>query len=64
MEDAADGVANWLGDEFEDDEHLVLLKISLPETFLVEIDPELNLSASICRMNIPTEFIEVENSDF
>jgi hypothetical protein len=31
-----DAVVNWLGDEFEEDEELVVLKITLPEDFPVE----------------------------
>lgn len=45
--EASDGVMNWLGDCFDDDEELVLLTLEISSD-LVEPDPELDLSAVIC----------------
>jgi hypothetical protein len=39
QEDAENGLMNWLGDEFEEDESLALLKITLPLSFPLKKDP-------------------------
>lgn len=62
VDEAEDAVMNWLGDEFDDDEPLDLLQISLPSTFPLDNDP--NSFEVISRLDIPPSFIQLYRSSF
>jgi hypothetical protein len=62
IEEADDGVCNWLGDCFDENDELVLLEIS--ELTDYEDDPELPLSAVICFHSIPASVIKVINHNY
>jgi hypothetical protein len=50
-----DGVVNWLGDEFEDDEELTLLSIKLPNDWTLMHDG----FEYVSKQPIPPKYIEV-----
>lgn len=54
-EDAEDAVMNWLGNEFEEDEPLTLLKVSLPAGARVTREA----FEIVCHEPIPADHIEV-----
>lgn len=54
--EAEEGVCNWLGDCFEEDEVLICLEVEISSSELIP-DPELPLSASICLKPIPASSI-------
>ena len=54
---AYDAISNWLGDEFEEDEILDLLQISLPSDFPLTDDPR--MFEVVSKRDIPPSFIKV-----
>jgi hypothetical protein len=55
LEEAEDAVMNWLGDEFDDDESLTLLKVTLPAGVRVtQVAFE-----TVCHDPIPADYIDV-----
>lgn len=55
IEDVVDGVTNWLGDEFGEDEELTLLSIKLPNDWpLIRDEFEY-----VSKQSIPPKYIEV-----
>lgn len=61
IDDAEDGVSNWLGDEFPDDEPLALLEVIIPQNAIVvsEVDWEIQVKTPI-----PPENIKIIETDF
>jgi hypothetical protein len=62
VDDAVDGVMNWLGDEYEEDVILSLLEIRLPTDFPLEENA--NSYETISRIDIPNKYIKVYKRDF
>ena len=60
---AEDAVANWLGDEFNEDELLTLLQVSIPENFPIKHDKAVAYEFFTDK-KIPAENIKVINSNF
>lgn len=54
---AYDAISNWLGDEFEEDEILDLLQISLPSDFPLTDDPR--MFEVVSKRDIPPSFIRL-----
>lgn len=62
VEDAEDGVMNWLGDLYDETERLALLSVKV-DSASIKQDPELELSAYITRTPIAPENITVLSKD-
>lgn len=65
-DEAEDGTANWLGDLYDEDEELSLLKVSVPLDSPIRIEPdqELDLSASVALDPIPAKMIAIKRKEF
>ncbi len=61
MEDMEDALANWLGDEFEEDEPLTLLGVELPSD--AEVAPEAVGFEVNVLSPIPPDFIQIISED-
>jgi hypothetical protein len=62
-EEATDAVMNWLGDEFEENEPLSLLKISIPLNRLSTMKIYHDKFSYISFDNIPAEFIVLDDEE-
>jgi hypothetical protein len=60
LEAVEDAMSNWLGDEVDEDEELVLLKVTLPYDFPIGYSPA-GYEATV-KTTIPPEYITVDNS--
>src|ERR1035441_2151247 len=58
IEDAENAIMNWLGDEFDENEKLSLLEITLPKDFMLQSDVEYECFTT---QNIPAKYIKVSN---
>lgn len=57
-----DGICNWLGDEFEEDEPLVTLQIHLPNHIPIKIETSCEYEAK-CLTPIPPKYIKIFKID-
>jgi len=56
-ESMEDAVANWLGDEFDEDKELVVLQVSLPQDFPIQV----NGGEATTTTPIPAKYIQLTN---
>jgi hypothetical protein len=63
INEAEDGVMNWLGDNFDDSIALSLLSVTISNNLVID-DPELNLSAVMTTSAIMPDKLKIITNDF
>lgn len=58
---ADDAVANWLGDEFDDETQLSLLKVTIPRDIVLSLDIVWDGFSFVARNVIPPQYITIES---
>jgi hypothetical protein len=61
--DVEDAVCNWLGDEFDANVNLSLLKVFLPKNAIIHSDIGADMYEVVCRTPIPPENISILKTD-